>query len=183
APSIDQLVIGYGVVTFFLAIAGFVIFLYLLVKGRLKRYHVVFVVFAVLSIYLPVSAAKFFLIGSPIFALLPAEALRRALDIAGYGELRRTTASLSDRRSQFSAFRKAFKPRHVLVMALVLLVVLPNVWVAIDASIPGNSKAEYATQVGDSVPSWLQLNSTNPSSYYFGAAGTSLDSPDQYDAA
>jgi dolichyl-diphosphooligosaccharide--protein glycosyltransferase len=183
APSIDSLVLGYGVVTFFLTFAGLAIFVYLLVQGRFKRHHIVFLVFALLSIYLPISAAKFFLVGSPIFALLPAEALRRALDIAGYGELRRTTASLSDRRSQFSAFRKAFKPRHVLVMALVLLVVLPNVWVAIDASIPGNSKAEYATQVGTSLPGWLQLNSSNPSSYYFGAAGTSLDSPDQYDSA
>ncbi|MGA7650017.1 MAG: carboxypeptidase regulatory-like domain-containing protein [Thermoplasmata archaeon] len=183
APSIDQLVIGYGVVTFFLAFAGFAIFVYLLVKGRFKRHHIVFLVFAVLSIYLPISAAKFFLIGSPIFALLPAEAIRRALDIGGYGELRRTAASLADRRSQFSAFRKAFKPRHVLVMALVLLIILPNVWVAIDAGIPGNTKASYASQVGASLPPWLQLNTSNPSSYYFGAAGTSLDTPNQYDSA
>jgi len=183
APSIDQLVIGYGVVTFFLAFVGFAIFLYLLVKGRFKRHHIVFLVFAVLSIYLPVSAAKFFLIGSPIFALLPAEAIRRLLDIAGFGDLRRTTASLSDRRSQFSAFRKAFKPRHVLVMVLVLVLVLPNVWVAIDAGIPGNTKASYSAQVGATIPPWLQLNSSTPSSYYFGAAGTSLDTPDEYDSA
>ena len=183
APSIDQLVLGYGVVTFFLAFAGLAVFVYLLVQGRFKRHHVVFLVFALLSLYLPISAAKFFLVGSPIFALLPAEAIRRALDVAGYGELRRTTASLSDRRSQFSAFRKAFKPRHVLVMALVLLVVLPNVWVAIDAGIPGNTKSEYAVQVGATLPPWLQLNSSNPSSYYFGAAGTSLDTPNQYDSA
>ena len=183
APSIDQLVIGYGVVTFFLAFVGFGIFVYLLVKGRFKRHHIVFLVFALLSIYLPISAAKFFLIGSPIFALLPAEAIRRALDIGGYGELRRTTASLADRRSQFSAFRKAFKPRHVLVMALVLVLILPNVWVAIDAGIPGNTKSTYADQVGASIPSWLQLNSSNPSSYYFGAAGTSLDTPNEYDSA
>lgn len=183
APSIDQLVLGYGIVTFFLAFAGLAIFGYLLVQGRFKRYHVVFLVFALLSLYLPISAAKFFLVGSPIFALLPAEALRRLLDIAGYGELRRTTASLADRRSQLSAFRKAFKPRHVLVMALVLVIVLPNVWVAIDAGIPGNSKSGYAAQVGSSLPPWLQLNSSNPSSYYFGAAGTSLDTPNQYDSA
>jgi dolichyl-diphosphooligosaccharide--protein glycosyltransferase len=183
APSIDQLVLGYGVVTFFLAFAGLAIFVYLLVRGRFKRHHIVFLVFALLSFYLPISAAKFFLIGSPMFALLPAEVIRRALDIAGYGELRRTTASLADRRSQFSAFRKAFKPRHVLVMALVLVVVLPNVWVAIDAGIPGNTKASYAAQVGASLPTWLQLNSSDPSSYYLGAAGTSLDTPDQYDSA
>lgn len=183
APTIDQLVLGYGVVTFFLAFVGLVIFGYLLVRGRFKRQHIVFLVFAVLSLYLPISAAKFFLVGSPIFALLPAEALRRLLDLAGYGELRRTTASLADRRSQFSAFRKAFKPRHILVMVLVLVIVLPNVWVAIDAGIPGNTKAQYAAQVGATIPPWLQLNTSNPSSYYFGAAGTSLDTPNEYDSA
>ena len=183
APSIDSLVLGYGVVTFFLAFAGIAIFVYLLVKGRFKRYHVVFLVFAVVSIYLPISAEKFFLVGSPIFALLPAEAITRALDLAGYGELRRTTASLADRRSQFSAFRKAFKPRHVLVMVLVVGIILPNVWVAIDAGIPGNTKTQYAEQVGATLPAWLQLNTSNPGQYYLGAAGSSLDTPNQYDSA
>ncbi len=183
APSIDSLVLGYGVVTFFLAFAGIAIFAYVLVKGRFKRYHVVFLVFAIVSIYLPISAEKFFLVGSPIFALLPAEAITRALDLAGYGELRRTTASLSDRRSQFSAFRKAFKPRHVLVMVLVVGIVLPNVWVAIDAGIPGNTKTQYAEQVGATLPSWIQLNTSNPGQYYLGAAGSSLDTSNQYDSA
>jgi dolichyl-phosphooligosaccharide-protein glycotransferase len=183
APSIDTLVLGYGVVTFFLTFAGLAVFVYLLVKGRFKRHHIVFLVFAIISIYLPISAAKFFLVGSPIFALLPSEVITRALDIAGYGELRRTTASLSDRRSQFSAFRKAFKPRHVLVMILVVGIVLPNVWVAIDAGIPGNTKTQYAEQVGSTLPPWVQLNASNPGQYYFGAAGSSLDTPNQYDSA
>ena len=183
APTIDQLVLAFGVITFFLAFVGLAVFVWVMVHGRFKRHHIVFLVFALLSLYLPVSAAKFFLVASPIFALLPAEVFRRLLDIAGYGQLRRTTAALSDRRSQFSAFRKAFKPRHVLVMALVLGVVLPNVWVAIDAGIPGNSKGEYSSQVASTLPSWLQLNTSNPSSYYFGAVGGALDTPNQYDSA
>jgi dolichyl-phosphooligosaccharide-protein glycotransferase len=183
APSIDQLIIGYGVVTFFLAFVGLAIFLYLLVHGRFKRQHVVFLVFAILSIYLPISAAKFFLLGSPIFALLPAEAIVRALDLAGFPELRRTVASLSDRRSQFSAFRKAFKVRHVVILALVIGLVLPNVWIAIDAGIPGNTKAQYSSQVASTLPPWIQPNTSNPSGYYFGAAGSSLDTPNQYDSA
>ena len=83
APSIDQLVVGYGVVTFFLTFAGVAIFIYILARGRFRRHHIVFLVFALLSIYLPISAAKFFLLGSPAFALLPAEAIRRALDVGG----------------------------------------------------------------------------------------------------
>lgn len=183
APSIDQLIVGYGVVTFFLAFIGLAIFLYLLVHGRFKRVHIVFLVFAVLSIYLPISAAKFFLLGSAAFALLPAEAIVRAIDIAGYTELRRTVASLSDRRSQLAAFRKAFKVRHVLVLALVIGLLLPNVWIAIDAGIPGNSKAQFSSQVASSLPTWLQPNRTNPSSFYLGAAGSALDTPNQYDSA
>jgi dolichyl-phosphooligosaccharide-protein glycotransferase len=182
APSIDELVVGYGVVTFFLAFVGIAIFVYTLARGRFKRHHIIFLVFAILSIYLPISAAKFFLLGSPVFALLPAEAIRRALDVGGYPELRRTVASLSDRRSQAAAFRKAFKARHVLVILLVLVVVLPNVWISIDASIPGNTKDQVSTQVYDSLPSFLKGNSSTDYNY-FGAAGTSLDTSNQYDSA
>ncbi len=183
APSIDALIVGYGVVTFFLAFVGFAIFVYLTVHARFKRVLIVFLVFAVLSIYLPISAAKFFLIGSPAFALLPAEAIVRAIDIAGYPDLRRTVASLSDRRSQLAAFRKAFKARHVVVIVLVIGLLLPNIWIAIDAGIPGNTKAELSSQVAATLPTWLQPNSTSPSSFYFGAAGSALDTPNQYDSA
>ncbi|HTT72579.1 MAG TPA: carboxypeptidase regulatory-like domain-containing protein [Thermoplasmata archaeon] len=183
APSIDQLVIGYGIVTFFLALVGVGLFVYLLIRGRFKRVHVVFLVFGLLSIYLPISAAKFFLLGSPAFALLSAEAVRRALDLGSYPELRRTVASLSDRKSQFAAFRRAFKPRHVLVLLLVLVILLPNVWVSIDAGIPGNTKSGFAAQIGATLPPWLQLNTSNPSSYYLGAAGSDIDTSNLYDSA
>jgi len=183
APSIDELVISYGVITFFVAFVGIALFAYQLGRGHFPRAIVVFLVFAVLSVYLPISAAKFFLLGSPAFALLPAEALRRALDVAGFPELRRTVASLSDTRSKFGAFRRAFKVRHVLIMALVVGLILPNIWISIDAGIPGNDKSQLSAQVGASLPAWLQPTSGPPSSVYFGAAGTSLDTPDQYDSA
>jgi dolichyl-diphosphooligosaccharide--protein glycosyltransferase len=182
-PSFDALVLGYGVVTFFLAFVGLAIFVYLLVRHRFKRYHIGFLVYAIVSVYLPISATKFFLVGSPVYALLAAEAVHRALDVGSYPELRRTVASLSDRRSQFAAFRRAFKVRHAVVLALVVAVVLPNVWVAIDAGIPSNTKDHIATQINLSIPSWLKLNSSEPAANYLGATGTSLDTPNQYDSA
>ncbi|MGI0155135.1 MAG: carboxypeptidase regulatory-like domain-containing protein, partial [Thermoplasmata archaeon] len=120
--------------------------------------------------------------GSPAFALLSAEAIRRALDVGGYPELRRTVASLSDRRSQAAAFRKAFKARHVLVMLLVLVIVLPNLWVAVDAGIPGNTKTELSAQVYDSLPAYLKGNSSTAGNY-FGAAGSAIETSNQYDSA
>jgi dolichyl-phosphooligosaccharide-protein glycotransferase len=182
APSFDQLVVGYGVVTFFLAFVGIALFVWALIRQRFKRQHIVFLIFGVLSIYLPISAAKFFLLGSPAFALLPAEAIERALDVGGYPTLRRTVASLSDRGSQFAAFRKAFKARHVLIMLLVVAVVLPNVWVGIDAGIPGNTKNGFSSQVYDTLPTELRGNSSTADNY-FGAAGTSLDTSNLYDSA
>jgi dolichyl-phosphooligosaccharide-protein glycotransferase len=183
APSIDALVVGYGVFTFFLAFVGLALFAYLTVHHRFKRYHIVFLVFAVVSIYLPISASKFFLLGSPAFALLAAEAIHRALDVGGYPELRRSVASLADRGGQFGAFRRSFKARHVLVIAVVAVILVPNIWIATDAGIPGNTKNAFADQVANSIPSWLKLNASAPASNYLGAAGSSLDTANQYDSA
>ena len=183
APSFDSLVLSYGILTFFLAFVGLALFGIKLVRGRFRREHTLFVVFAIVSIYLPISAAKFFYVGSPAFALLPAEAILIILDVAGYAQLRRTTASLSGTRGQATAIRRAFKARHVLVLLLIVVLVVPNVWYAVDAGIPYNSKATYSTQVFDTLPPFLRTNSSNASSYYLGAAGTDLDTPNQYDEA
>jgi len=183
APSFDALVLSYGILTFFLAFVGLALFVLHLIRGRFRREHALFVVFAVVSIYLPISAAKFFYVGSPAFALLPAEALLIILDAAGYGQLRRTASSLSGSRGQLSAFRRSFKARHILVMLLIVVILLPNVWYGIDAGIPYNSKSTYSTQIYDTLPAGLQVNSSNASSFYLGASGTDLDSPNQYDEA
>ncbi len=183
APSFDSLVIGYGVITFFLAFAGLALFGYLLVHQRFKRYHIAFLVFAVVSIYLPISAAKFFLVGAPAYALLSAEAIHRLLDVGGYPQLRRAVASLSDRTGSVAAFGKSFKARHVLVLALAVGIVLPNLWVSIDAGIPSNTKDHFAVQINDTLPSWLKLNSSAPAGNLLGAAGSGLDTPKMYDSA
>ncbi|MCI4325196.1 MAG: carboxypeptidase regulatory-like domain-containing protein [Thermoplasmata archaeon] len=181
APSIDSLILGYGVVTFFLAFVGLGLYFWRTVRDRFRRVQVMFIVFAILSIYLPISAAKFFFIGSAGFALLPAEAIVRALDVGDYPTLRRNVVSLSDRRSQFAALRRSIKGRHLLVMALVVIILVPNVWYSIDAGIPYNNKGTYSTQVYNSLPVPLRTTPGNASSYYLGAAGTELDTPNQYD--
>jgi dolichyl-phosphooligosaccharide-protein glycotransferase len=181
APSIDALILGYGVITFFLAFVGFALILVRLVRGRFPRILMVFGVFGVISIYLPVSAAKFFFLGSAAFALLAAEAIVRALEVADYPQLRRTVVSLSDRRSQLGAFRRAFKARHVLVMVVLVGILLPNIWYAVDAGIPYNLKSQYNQQIYNTLPPPLRTSPSNASSFYLGAAGTQLDTPTQYD--
>jgi asparagine N-glycosylation enzyme membrane subunit Stt3 len=183
APSVDSLILGYGVVTFFLAFVGLALYAWRTVRDRFRRVQVMFIVFAILSIYLPLSAAKFFFIGSAGFALLPAEAIVRALDVGGFPALRRNITSLSDRRSQLNAFRRSIKGRHILVMALVVVIMVPNVWYSIDAGIPYNDKGTYSTQIYNTLPPPLRVAPANASSFYLGAAGTELDTPNQYDEA
>ncbi len=183
APSIDALVVSYGVVTFFLAFAGLALFGLQLVRQRFKRYLIALTIFAVISIYLPISASKFFPVAAPAFALLSAEGFHRLLDVGGYPQLRRSVASLSDRGSSFAAFRKSFKARHVLVLALAIGVLLPNIWIAMDAGIPSNTKDAAAVQINNTIPSWLKLNASAPASDYLGAAGSGLDTSSTYDSA
>ncbi len=183
APSIDALILSYGIITFFLAFVGLALFIIHLARQKFRREHTLFVVFAIVSIYLPVSAAKFFYVGAAAFVLLPAEVLLIILDVAGYSQLRRTAASLAGTRGQLSSLRRAFKARHVLVFLLVFVLVVPNVWYAVDAGIPFNSKSQYSQQIYNTLPPFLRTASANASNYYLGAAGGSLDTPNQYDEA
>ena len=50
APSIDSLIIGYGVLTFFLAFGGLAFVFYEMVRGRFDRRHLLFLAFGVISI-------------------------------------------------------------------------------------------------------------------------------------
>src|SRR2546422_622396 len=71
------------------------------------------------------------------------------------------------------------------VLGIVFLVVLPNVWWAIDASIPFELKSQYDQQVANLLPSFLRAP-YNPSSgtFYFGAFGYGVPkSRDYYPAA
>ncbi len=184
SPSIDQLIISYGVITFFLAFAGVALVVWDLVRNKFQRWLVLFLVFAILSLYLPFSASKFLLLGAPAFALLPAFAIKRLWDTGRYSEMRRSMSSLAEeRRSRWRAFRRSIKPRHVLVIVVVVGLLVPNVWYAMDGGIPSNDKAQFSTQIYNSLPSWLQASGASASGYYLGAAGSSIDTPNLYDSA
>ncbi len=181
APSFDALIVSYGVLTFFLAFAGLALFLYYLYAHRFRREHVFMVIFSLLGIYLPVSAAKFFLLGSPVFALLPAEVVLVGIDRLGLPQMRRNFASLGGRGNRWLALRRSVKLRHVAVGLILVALLLPNVWYATDAAIPYNVKSQYNQQVFDSLPPALRVAPANATSAYFGAAGIQVDTPSQYD--
>ncbi len=179
APSFDSLIVAYGPITFFLAIIGLMVFMFYLYKFKFRREHVFMVILGLVGIYLPISAAKFFLIGAPLFALLPAEVILMAMDRMGYSDMRHTATSLSQNGSMFFAFKRSFKLRHLFIIIIALGVLLPNVWYAVDAGIPYNEKSTYGNQIYNTLPP--AIRSTLGSSSYLGAAGIETDTPTQYD--
>ncbi len=184
SPSIDQLIVSYGVIAFFLAFVGVALVAWDLVRNKFQRWLTLFLVFGILSLYLPFSASKFLLLGAPAFALLPAFAIKRLWDVGRYSEMRESMSSLAEeRRSRWRAFRRSIKPRHVLVIIVVVGLLVPNVWYAMDAGIPSNEKSQYSAQIYHSLPSWLQASGAGASGYYLGAAGSSIDTPNLYDSA
>jgi dolichyl-diphosphooligosaccharide--protein glycosyltransferase len=179
APSFDSLIVSYGVITFFIAFIGLAIFILHLYRFKFRREHTFMVILGLVGIYLPVSAAKFFLIGTPLFALLSAEVLLVALDRMGYSEMRHTMASLSGSGGTWFAFKKSFKVRHLLILVIAFGVIFPNVWYAVDAGIPGNVKSNYESQIYNTLPAEFR-SSLGPQAY-LGAAGIDTDTPTQYD--
>ena len=179
APSFDSLIVSYGPITFFLAVIGLALFILYLYRFKFRREHTFMVILGIVGIYLPVSAAKFFLIGTPLFALLPAEVLLVALDRMGYSDMRHTMSSLSGSGGTWFAFKRGFKVRHLLILVIALGVVFPNVWYAVDAGIPGNVKSNYESQIYNTLPAEFR-SSLGPSAY-LGAAGIDTDTPNQYD--
>ncbi len=133
-----------------------------------------------------ITAARFIFNASPAFALSAGYAIDQVLVRADFTTMRRTYRSLAA-GSWRNAVRKSLKPRHVLVvLGIVFLVVLPNVWWAVDASIPFELKTQYDQQVANLVPSFLRpgYNPSSGAAFYFGAFGYSIPKPtDDYPAA
>src|SRR2546422_3143774 len=120
---------------------------------------------------------------SPASATSAGYAIDQVLVRADFTTMRRTYRSLAA-GSWRNAVRKSLKPRHVLVvLGIVFLVVLPNVWWAVDASIPFELKTQYDQQVANLLPSFLRSPGYSPSSgspFYFGAFGYSIPKPTDY---
>src|SRR5439155_1137084 len=129
---------------------------------------------AFVAIFMAITAARFIFNASPAFAVVGGFAVAEVLRRADFVTMRRTYRSLAA-GSWRNALRKSLKVRHVLaILGIVFLVLLPNVWWAVDASIPFELKTQYDRQVASLLPAVLRAPGYNPSSsspYYFGAFG------------
>ncbi|HEX9567512.1 MAG TPA: STT3 domain-containing protein, partial [Thermoplasmata archaeon] len=182
SPGMSQMILSFGLFTFGMSLLAVAYLLWQIPRRREPAYSLV-VVWAFAAIFMAITAARFIFNASPAFAISAGYAIDQVLVRADFTTMRRTYRSLAA-GSWRNAVRKSLKPRHVLVvLGIVFLVVLPNVWWAVDASIPFELKTQYDQQVANLLPSFLRSPGYSPSSgspFYFGAFGYSVPKPTDY---
>ena len=179
APGMSQMILAFGLFTFGLSLVAIAYLLWQVPRRHDPAYNIV-VVWAFVAIFMAITAARFIFNASPAFAVVGGFAVAEVLRRSDFATMRRTYRSLSA-GSWRNAVRKSVKIRHILaVLGIVFLVLLPNVWWAVDASIPFELKTQYDRQVSSILPSFLRAPGATQSPYYFGAFGYSLPKATEY---
>src|SRR5947209_18960790 len=185
SPGMSQMILSFGLFTFGMSLLAMAYLLWQVPRRRDPAYSLV-VVWAFVAIFMAITGARFLFDASPAFAVTAGFAIDQVLVRADFATMRRTYRSLAA-GSWRNAVRKSVKARHVLaVIGIVFLVLVPNVWWAVDASIPFYLKAQYDQQVANLLPTFLRpgYSPSSGSPFYFGAFGYSIPkSTDYYPAA
>lgn len=181
APRFSELALSFGMVTFFLSLAG-LIWALLKVPKQKNADYIFVVVWLGAAIFMAISAGRFMFNAAPAFAIAAAWVLVLIVDRLDFNGVRKALSSTSG--SPLQTIKKSIKVRHVAgALFLAFMVVLPNVWYGVDAGIPSELKPKMDKQIYFSVPGFMRPSSYdryNGSNWYLGAFGYSLPLPKYY---
>ena len=178
-PGLSQAILSFGAVTYYLSLFGLFWMAWKLPK-RLEPDYLFVLTWSFAAIFMSMAAARFIFNASPAFALTAGWVIVLLVGWLDFEKMKKTFRSLSG-GSRLTAIRKSVKIRHVLgALFIVFLLLLPNVWFGVDASIPYEDKAIYDRQIYYAMPEFLRPSGYTPptgsstSTFYFGAFGYSL---------
>ncbi len=181
APAFSNLVLSFGVLTFFMSFVGIALAIWHLI-GEWRKPFMFVLIWTAFAIYMATSAARFIFNSSPAFALTAGWIIALIIDKADFRSI--ATRFRKFRGNYIRGLREGIKIKHILVILTVLfLIVMPNALYAIDAGIPYTEKQKYNDQIYNSLPNVMRPTDYNASSqqnWYLGAFGYQLDSPRDY---
>ncbi len=181
APLFSSLAMSFGMVTFWLALIG-VGYAAVKIPKNLSAYFIFIVVWLGVAIYMASSAARFVFNASPVFAISAGWILGLIIDRLKYDEMIRNLSV--DHGGLWKTLRSSVKIRHVLgTIFIIMMVLLPNAWYALDAGIPSATKTDYDAQIYQSMPDLLRPDDydlENGSYWYLGAFSYGLTLPNEY---
>ncbi len=177
--ALGTLAMSFGPGVFLLAFLGIAYILYL-IKKKMEEYYLFFVIYSLVAIYMAISAARFMFNAAPAFALTSGVAIIWLLEKL---KIKEAAKELGKYQGRFrKSFRKTIKFTQVVgVIVLATLVILPNVWSAVDAGIPYEIKDKYDKQIYNAMPTFMRPNNTTYQRYspwYLGGFGYSVPKPD-----
>ena len=154
APQLGQYISGFGIAQFLLGVSGVILTVYLYFKTK-KEYFLLFMVFALVSIYMSFVAARFNITAAPAYAAMGGAVLARFADLARTDEIRHRTPmeSLNARKSlkgniSFASF--------TVVLAVVILLIIPSGFGVMNAAVPANNAGSVNQEIYNSMPSFLK---------------------------
>lgn len=181
APLFSSLAMSFGMVTFWLALIG-VGYAAVKVPKNLSPHYIFVVVWVAISIYMASSAARFVFNAAPAFAVSAGWVLGTIIDRLRFDDL--ITGLRADHGGLWKAIRTSVRIRHVLgAFFIVMMILVPNVWYALDAGIPSTTKTDYDAQIYKAMPSFLRpadYDLKNGTLWYLGAFSYGLTLPHQY---
>ncbi len=181
APQFSELALSFGMVTFFMSLIG-MFWALLKVPKHATAEYIFIVVWMAAAIFMAISAGRFMFNAAPAFAVAAGWVLVMMVDRLDFNSVRKSIFGASG--SYWQIFRKSVKIRHVVgVLFLGFMVVLPNVWYAVDAGVPSETKTDLDRQIYLGMPEYLRPSGydvVNGSVWYLGAFGYSLPLPSYY---
>lgn len=176
-PTFSQQAMSFGALTYFLALVGLTWAAIQLPK-RLKPDYLFIIVWTGAAIFMALSAARFIFNGGPAFAAASAWIVVIVVEKLDFRSAKKVYDSLSG--SKLHALRRSIKLRHVAgALFVVFLVVLPNVWYGVDASIPFEDKRRLDEQIYEATPFFMKPEGYSPP-WFLGAFGYSLPLKNRY---
>lgn len=181
APLFSSLAMSFGMVTFWLALIG-VGYAAVKIPKNLSAYFIFIVVWLGVAIYMASSAARFVFNASPVFAISAGWILGLIIDRLKFDEMVRNLSV--DHGGLWKTVRSSVKIRHVLgALFIIMMILVPNVWYALDAGIPSVTKTDYDAQIYESMPNLLRPDDydlENGTYWYLGAFSYGLTMPNEY---
>ncbi|EQD71128.1 hypothetical protein B1B_04625, partial [mine drainage metagenome] len=90
APALGQYISGFGIAQFLLGVAGLIFTVYIYFKSK-KEYLLLFMVFAIVSIYMSFVAGRFNITAAPVYAAMGGALLASFSEMAKTGNIRHRT--------------------------------------------------------------------------------------------
>lgn len=181
APAFSNLVMSFGLVSFFLSIAGIGLAIWHF-KNSWKTNFLLILLWTALAIYMAMSAARFIFNSSPAFALTAGWVIALIVDKTDFPAISKTFQSFKG--DVLYGIWKSVKLRHATVAVFVVfMIMVPNAMYGMDSGIPYEEKEGYNKQIHRALPEAIRPEGYNASSgnnWYLGAFGYALDKPNEY---